>query len=65
MVMQAVKTVSKDPVCGMIVDEATALHAERDGKTVFFCSDHCRQKFLSMPAGARPEAKSEGCCGCG
>jgi YHS domain-containing protein len=23
---------TKDPICGMEVDEATALHAERDGK---------------------------------
>ena len=53
----------KDPICGMTVDEATALHAERDGKTFYFCSDHCRQKFLSTPADAKPEEKSGGCCG--
>ena len=40
---------TKDPICGMIVDDATALHAERDGVTFFFCSEHCRQKFLSAP----------------
>ena len=53
----------KDPVCGMTVDEATAIHAERDGKTFYFCGDHCRQKFLSTPAGSTPERKSGGCCG--
>jgi Cu+-exporting ATPase len=53
----------KDPICGMTVDEASALHAERDGKTFYFCSDHCRQKFLSAPAGTKPEEKSRGCCG--
>ena len=42
-------TNTKDPVCGMTVDEASALHAERDGKTFYFCSDHCRQKFLAAP----------------
>jgi YHS domain-containing protein len=47
--MNESKTVTKDPICGMTVDEATALHAERDGKTFYFCSDHCRQKFLSTP----------------
>ena len=31
----------------MTVDEASAPHAERDGEAFFFCSDHCRQKFLS------------------
>jgi len=34
----------------MTVDEATARSAERDGKTVYFCSEHCRQKFLGNPA---------------
>lgn len=43
------KTVTKDPVCGMTVDQATALHAERDGTTYFFCSDHCQKKFLAAP----------------
>jgi YHS domain-containing protein len=63
MAMQESKSVTKDPICGMTVDEATALHAERDGKTFYFCSDHCRHKFLSSPAGAKPEDKSGSCCG--
>jgi heavy metal translocating P-type ATPase len=46
----------------MTVDEATALHAEREGKTFYFCSDPCRQKFLSASADAKPEAKSHECC---
>lgn len=36
-----------DPVCGMQVDEATALTAQRDDKTFYFCSEHCRHKFLN------------------
>ena len=40
---------AKDPVCGMTVDEATALSAERDGETFYFCSEHCRRKFLAQP----------------
>jgi Cu+-exporting ATPase len=40
------KSVVKDPICGMTVDEATALHAERDGKTFYFCSEHCLTEFL-------------------
>ena len=63
MTMKESKTVTKDPICGMTVAEATALHAERDGKTFYFCSDHCRQKFLSTPARAKPEEKSGCCCG--
>ncbi|MHB8709587.1 MAG: heavy metal translocating P-type ATPase [Desulfuromonadales bacterium] len=44
-----------DPICGMTVDEASTLNAERDGQTFYFCSDHCRQKFLSAPAATKPE----------
>jgi Cu+-exporting ATPase len=40
------KTVTKDPICGMQVDEVTALCAERNGEKFYFCSDNCRQKFL-------------------
>ena len=45
---------TNDPVCGMIVDKATALHAEREEEIFYFCSEHCRQKFLAAPAGAEP-----------
>jgi len=47
-----------DPICGMTVDEASALHAERDGQTFYFCSDSCRQKFLSAPVTAKHEEKA-------
>jgi YHS domain-containing protein len=63
MTVKESKSMTKDPICGMTVDEATAVQAERDGKTFYFCSDHCRQKFLSTPAGAKPEDKSGNCCG--
>ena len=62
MTMKDATSVTKDPMCGMTVDPATALHAERDGKTFYFCSEHCREKFLSTPAGTKPEGKSGGCC---
>ena len=42
--------VKVDPICGMTVDEATALQAERDGETYYFCSESCRQKFLARKA---------------
>ncbi len=35
-----------DPVCGMQVEVANAAaRSERDGEAVYFCSDHCRQRF--------------------
>ena len=36
-----------DPICGMTVDEATTRRAERDGTIFYFCSEHCRQKFIA------------------
>jgi Cu+-exporting ATPase len=60
--MTAATTTTKDPVCGMTVDKATAIHADRDGKTFYFCGETCRQKFLATPAGAAPKGKSGGCC---
>jgi len=48
-----------DPICSMTVDEASALRAERDGQTFYFCSDHCRQRFLSTPATAKHEEKPQ------
>src|ERR1017187_4466685 len=49
-----------DPICRMTVDEARALRADRDGKPFYFCSEHCRKKFLSTPATAKPEEKPPG-----
>ena len=63
MTMKESKSVTKDPICGMTVDEATALNAERDGKKFYFCSEQCRRKFLDAPASAKPEKKPGGCCG--
>lgn len=36
----------KDPICGMDVNEQKARKIERDGKTYYFCSDKCRDKFV-------------------
>jgi len=39
---------AKDPICGMDVDPKTAkFMAEKDGKTYYFCSEHCRNAFLT------------------
>jgi Cu+-exporting ATPase len=37
-----------DPICGMTVDEPRAIHVEQDGRTFWFCSEACRQKFLAQ-----------------
>jgi YHS domain-containing protein len=39
-----------DPVCGMQVDPANAAgEAEYQGRTYYFCSDGCKQKFDTNP----------------
>jgi len=62
--MKEAKSAIKDPICGMTVDAATALHVEREGKTFYFCGEPCRAKFLSTPAADKPAGKP-GCCCCG
>ena len=40
----------KDPVCGMAVDPATAARQiTYNGKTYYFCSEVCKQKFDARP----------------
>ena len=39
---------AKDPICGMTVDESSPLRADRDGQTYYFCSEHCRKKFVEQ-----------------
>jgi Cu+-exporting ATPase len=46
---------AQDPICGMTVDETKALRTERNGQNFYFCSEHCRHKFL---AGAKQTASS-------
>ena len=36
-----------DPMCGMKVDRKKAFVSERDGRSVYFCSEHCKDAFES------------------
>ena len=38
---------AKDPICGMLVDKATALKTERGGRAYYFCSVGCQRTFES------------------
>ena len=43
-------TMTKDPVCGMDVDPSTAVfQATFDGRTFYFCSQNCHDKFKANP----------------
>jgi Cu+-exporting ATPase len=37
---------AKDPVCGMVVDEKTALNSEVGARRFYFCSSNCQGIFL-------------------
>ncbi|HET8761081.1 MAG TPA: heavy metal translocating P-type ATPase, partial [Nitrospiria bacterium] len=41
------KDMAKDPICGMVVDKATALKTERGGRAYYFCSAGCQRTFES------------------
>ena len=60
------KTTVTDPICGMEVDpNNAAATAEHDGGTFYFCSEHCRQKFVNetpaVPADGHVE-NGQSCC---
>ena len=41
---------TRDPVCGMQIDETTAKgEVEFEGQTHFFCTSNCRNKFAQDP----------------
>ena len=44
------KQLAKDPICGMMVDKATALASERGGRAYYFCSESCKRTFESPEA---------------
>jgi len=58
----------KDPVCGMLVDPATARggSAEHAGKTYYFCNPRCAERFRAEPAKyLSPDYKPAGMHGVG
>src|SRR5579859_3022370 len=40
---------ARDPVCGMVVNPASARRVEHAGKAYYFCSASCESKFQSAP----------------
>src|SRR4051812_3112798 len=51
LIAMTVRRGATDPVCGMTVDRARALTLEVDGRTLYFCSEHCRHEYAR---GAHP-----------
>ncbi len=49
-----------DPICGMDVDiTPTSLQHEYNGKTYYFCSEHCLNKFRTDPEGYISKKKQQ------
>lgn len=58
-----------DPICGMVVDPAENLQTSTyKGKTVYFCSGHCKEEFDEDPEAyeeviMKNTPAPRGCCG--
>jgi Cu+-exporting ATPase len=61
----AVKSVVKDPVCGMDVETAKAAgQSEHKGHTYYFCGVNCKEKFdLNPEQYVGQSATAKTCCG--
>jgi uncharacterized protein len=47
-----------DPVCGMMVDRAGAVRLDVGARTLYFCSEHCRDAYLESGAtGSRTDRR--------
>jgi len=49
-----------DPVCGMKVDRAKAMHVDFADQTFYFCSQHCLRAFQADPAAHLEHGSSTG-----
>jgi xanthine dehydrogenase accessory factor len=38
-----------DPVCGMTVESSSEFYSEKDGETIFFCCQSCKESFDANP----------------
>lgn len=43
---QKAEEMALDPVCGSYVPLSAAVKSAEGGKTVYFCSDDCREKYV-------------------
>jgi uncharacterized protein len=45
---------ARDPECGMRVDRARAVTLRWQGRTLYFCSEHCRDAFMARESAVTP-----------
>ncbi len=62
--MNSTKQTFTDPICGMKLEpESAAAVVERDGEKFYFCSTHCRDKFVGETE--HEQEQEHDCCGGG
>jgi YHS domain-containing protein len=57
---EEVLEMTKDPVCGMTVDDQTPHRTAHAGQTFLFCSESCKKKFEAEPERYAPRAEAAG-----
>lgn len=40
---------SRDPVCGVLIDEKLSTSLKFEGRIYYFCSESCRKHFHDIP----------------
>ena len=50
----------KDPICGMYMDSRLAVRLENHNEVFYFCSEDCKNRFLSKSPGAGAASGSPG-----
>jgi YHS domain-containing protein len=41
------KTLQRDPICGTYVAEDISHRLDEEGKTLHFCSEECRMRYIA------------------
>jgi uncharacterized protein len=54
LIALTVRRGATDPVCGMTVDRAKAATLHEGGRTLYFCSEHCRDVYASSDRAVVP-----------
>lgn len=49
----------RDRVCNTFLPRSRAVSAEIDGQRHFFCSERCRQTFLTRPDAGKPASRAD------
>lgn len=50
----------QDPICGMNVEVSSPLKVKKDGQDYYFCSGHCKEKFLQQNKSSKPVTVGQG-----